>query len=96
MVNARFRYRGLSLTTAIVRKLNGIDQDIIRLAEQGQVGSFDNAENADKLGNVVEDIRDAMMEYQVCVLDCSLQFHLTPTLEFVTTRHLRQELSAHR
>jgi len=37
------------------------------LAEQRKVeGFFNNVKNADKLGGLVEDIRDAMMDYQVC------------------------------
>jgi hypothetical protein len=36
------------------------------LAEQGKAEGFlNNVKNADKLGGLVEDIRDAMMEYQV-------------------------------
>jgi len=36
------------------------------LAEQGKVeGFFNNVKNADKLGGLVEDIRDAVMDYQV-------------------------------
>ena len=30
------------------------------------VGFFTNIRNADKLGGLVADIRDAMMDYQVC------------------------------
>jgi len=38
------------------------------LEDQGKVkGFFTNVKNADKLGGLVEDIRDVMMEYQVCV-----------------------------
>jgi len=38
------------------------------LAEQGKIkGFFKNVDNAGKLGGLVEDIRDAMMEYQVCI-----------------------------
>ena len=34
--------------------------------EQGKVeGFFNNVKNADKLGGLVEDIRDAMINYQV-------------------------------
>ena len=34
--------------------------------EQGKVAEFfNNVENADKLGGIAEDIRDAMMDYQV-------------------------------
>jgi len=36
------------------------------LVEQGRVeGFFNNVKNADKLGDLVEDIRDAVMDYQV-------------------------------
>jgi len=36
------------------------------LAEQGKVeGFFNNVKNADKLDGLVEDIRDAVMDYQV-------------------------------
>ena len=38
------------------------------MEEQGKIeGFFNNVENADRLGGLVEDIRDAMIEYQVCV-----------------------------
>jgi len=38
------------------------------LAEQGKIeGFFNNVDNAGKLGGLVEDIRDAMMEYQVWI-----------------------------
>jgi len=37
------------------------------LADQGKVeGFFNNVKNADKLGGLIEDIRDSVMEYQVC------------------------------
>ena len=42
------------------------------LVEQGKVeGFFNNVENADRLGGLVEDIRDAMMDYLVRIY-CSL------------------------
>ena len=51
------------------RKLQGVLRDLVPLEEEGKVeGFFNNAENAGKLGDLVEDIRDAIMEYQVCVL----------------------------
>jgi len=40
------------------------------LAEQGKVeGFFSNVKNADKLDGLVEDICDAVMDYQVCNKD---------------------------
>ena len=50
------------------RKLEKIRQELALLAEQGKAkGFFNNVDNADKLGGLVEDIRDVMMDYQVCV-----------------------------
>ena len=41
-------------------------RDLVPLKKQGKVeGFFNNSENAGKLSSLVEDIRDAMMEYQV-------------------------------
>ena len=49
------------------RKLEDIHQDLITLGSQGKAkGFFNNVKNADKLGGLVEDIRDAMVDYQVC------------------------------
>ena len=49
------------------RKLRDVGRDLVPLKKQGKVeGFFNNAENAGKLGGLVEEIRDAMMEYQVC------------------------------
>jgi len=51
----------------MARKLDKVLQDLIPLVEQGKVMRFlNNAEDVDKLGGLVEDIRDAMMDYQVC------------------------------
>lgn len=48
--------------------MENICRDLALLEEQGKIeGFFKNVDNADKLGGLVEDIRDAMMEYQVCV-----------------------------
>ena len=52
----------------ICRKLEDIRQDLALLGEQGKTkGFFNNVENADKLGGLVDDIRDAVMDYQVCI-----------------------------
>ena len=48
------------------RKLETVHQDLTRLAEQGNVEGFlKNVGNANKLGDLLEDVRDAMIEYQV-------------------------------
>ena len=55
------------------RKLKDVLQDLNLLAEQKTVeGFFKNAENASKLSGVVEDVRDAIMGYQVCILDAQI------------------------
>ena len=50
----------------IGRKLEEIRQELALLGEQGKTkGFFNNVENAEKLGGLVEDLRDVMMDYQV-------------------------------
>jgi len=50
-----------------VRKLEIILHELKPLEDQGKVaGFFLNTKNSGKLGDLAEDIRDAMMEYQVC------------------------------
>ena len=48
------------------RKLEDVGRDLVPLKKQGKAkGFFNNAENTGKLSSLVEEIRDAMMEYQV-------------------------------
>ena len=57
--------------------MENIRQELALLAEQGKTkGFFNNVDNADKLGGMVEDIRDVMMDYQVC-LSIDLTLSLT-------------------
>ena len=64
-------------------------RDLALLEEQGKVeGFFNNVKNADKLSGLVEDIRDAMIDYQVCVLDAPFLSCLNILLDIVTTRYL--------
>ena len=78
------------------RKLYHVRRDLLPLEKQGKIeGFFKNTKNSGKLGSLVEDIRDAMMEYQVCISTQLFQALLTPAQDFDTARHLRQELSAH-
>ena len=52
----------------IYRKLEYIRRDLAVLGEQGRTkGFFNNVQNAEKLNGLVEDVRDAMMDYQVRV-----------------------------
>ena len=58
--------------------MEDVRRDLAKLEEQGKVeGFFNNVENAGKLGGLVEAIRDAMMEYQVCVPNYPFLSHLT-------------------
>jgi hypothetical protein len=61
----------------ITRKLEAVREHLELLAEQGEVeGFFSNLENAGKLGKLVWDIRDAMIEYQVGLDDTHILQHL--------------------
>jgi len=51
----------------IVRKLEDVRQALDVIAAQTNVSQFlDNAENAQKLNDLMDDIREAMTDYQVC------------------------------
>ena len=59
--------------TRITRKLEDVRRDLSSLEEQGNVeGFFNNVKNADRLGGLVEDVRDAMLEYQVRIRSPSI------------------------
>jgi len=69
--------------------LEDVHRDLILLSEQGKVqGFFNNIKNAEKLGGLVEDIRDAMMDYQVCISGYSFLPYLMLVLDFVAARYL--------
>ena len=72
------------------RKLEGIRLDLTSFAEQGKVEGFlNNVGNAGKLGGLLEDIREAMMEYQVRMSpDYLVLQHLMLEPDFVATRSL--------
>jgi len=54
------------------RKLENVCQGLTLPAEQGDVMEFlANPENAQRINSLVEDIHEALMEYQVCMVNCS-------------------------
>jgi hypothetical protein len=54
---------------ATARKLEDICRDLALLGEQGKAKGFlNNVKNAEELSGPVEDIRDAIMDYQVRAL----------------------------
>jgi hypothetical protein len=51
----------------IARKLDRVLKDLVPLEKRGKVTRILNStEDADKLVGLADDIRDAMMDYQVC------------------------------
>ena len=53
----------------VSRKLEEIHQELDPLAGQGEIAAFlVNVESAQRIGGIVEDIRQVMMDYQVCAL----------------------------
>ena len=61
------KLKGSVSQATIGRKLRGIHRELASLGEQGKTkGFFNNVENSGKLGGLVEDVRDAMVDYQVC------------------------------
>ena len=80
----------------LARKLKNILKDLEPLAQRGKITGFlNNTEDVAKLSGMVEDIRDAMIEYQVCAYSLCPHPLLTFTLDVVAARSLPKELSAH-
>ena len=74
----------------IGRKLQDVRQDLALLEEQGKVkGFFNKVENADKLSGLVEDIRDAMVDYQVRTSSHLVSSYLKLFLDVVAAGHVR-------
>ena len=60
----------------IGRKLDDVDRELALLAGQGKVvGFLANTENAQRINGLVDDIREVMMDYQVCAPN-TLFFHI--------------------
>ena len=73
----------------IRRKLQGVHQALTLLGEQGKAkGFFNNVVNAGKLSSMVEDIRDAMIDYQVRASSNPYLPCLKLLLDIDTTRHV--------
>ena len=72
----------------IDRRLGDVHQDLTTLAKQGNIVEFlASAENVQRINGLVEDIREVMMDYQVCVK----QFISTMSnfcVGFIATRYL--------
>ena len=56
-----------NVRACVIRKLDNVLRDLIPLVERGKVTRFLNStEDVDRLGNLAEDIRIAIMDYHVC------------------------------
>ena len=74
----------------IARKLRDVDQELTLLAGQGKkaAGFLANTENAQRINGLVEDIREVMMDYQVCTSNTLFFPYLTNVLDLVATRYI--------
>ena len=89
MVSTPQRLGSESNTRVIARKLEDVLRDLIPLIEQAKAaGSLNGAQNGRKLNNLLEDIRDATMGYQVCMSNCLFLSRLMLALDLVAARHL--------
>ena len=80
----------------VCRILDDVQQELKGLEKQRKIEGFlTNAENAEKLAGLVEDIRDAVMDYQVCGQNNLISPCLIPISDFIATRHLLQELQTY-
>jgi len=71
--------------------LKEIGQAIGSMAARNDLANFlENPENAQKLNGLVEDIRYALIDYQVCTFNRigSLSMHPTSSSDFFPTRNL--------
>ena len=73
-----------------VRLLEDVSVNLKPFAELGKVGaSLNNAGNGNRLRGILEGIRDAIMEYQVCTsLSCLLFQRLMFEPDVIATRYL--------
>ena len=69
-----------------VRKLEDICQNLTLPTEQGKVVEFlTNPENAQRINDLVEDIYEVLMGYQVCILNVIFLPPLTIIPDFIGT-----------
>ena len=80
----------------ICRKLEDIQRDLVLLGKQGKaMGFFNNVENADKLGRLVEDVRDAIMDYQVWIQSINIFLILKLLVDIIAAGLIPQGLHAY-
>ena len=73
----------------IARKLEEVHQDLTQLMGQCTAVEFlTNTENMQRINGLVEDIREVMMDYQVCMLNYLFPTSLMFVLDLTTTRYI--------
>jgi hypothetical protein len=82
----------------IARKLEDVRQALDPMTTQKDIAQFlNNTENAQKLNDLVDDIREAVMDYQVRTPQrTGSQSCLTSASDFLTTGYLQQHPSVNR
>jgi len=79
------------------RKLKDVRQTLDPMTTQKDIAQFlSNAENAQKLNDLVDDIREAVMDYQVCTSGGLAMNMSNIHADFLTAGHLQQHPSVNR
>ena len=69
--------------------MEDVGQELALLAGQGKAAGFlANTENAQRINGLVEDIREVMMDYQVCASNALFFPYLINVLDLVATRYI--------
>ena len=72
----------------ISRELEGVGRAMNSMTTQNNLMDFLNdQENSQRLNGLVEDVRYALMDYQVCIPKHSLLSGLTSASDFAATRY---------
>ena len=80
---------GVMSDIRIARKLEHICQGLTLPAEEGKAVEFlTNTENAQKINGLVEDTHEALIDYQVWILNQSFLLCLNFMLDFIATGYL--------
>jgi len=77
----------------MTRKLENISQGLILpVGQRGVMRFLANTENAQRVNSLVEDIHEALMDYQVCMTNCSFStmsdFCARPHCNKISTRRV--------
>jgi len=80
----------------IVRKLGDVCQTLDPMTTQGDIAQFlSNTENAQELNDLVDDIREAVMDYQVCTSRGLTLRTSNVYTDLLTTGYLRKSVQVH-